>query len=89
MKEILISDIIYYNYKKMVNKSKTELLELKSQKSIDKTAINMTLKLKTTPKNQWSLRYFRWAIKTITYLKRCHNMDLLQLMSLGYNPTKS
>ena len=69
-----IQDKIYSEYRKQTNMSFKELMKWKNnplskKASLNRKPINLALRL-AKKKKEWSLRYYKGALKAIAYLKR-------------------
>lgn len=70
MQKQQLRDIIYSSYKSEVNMPVSQLLKWKQNPLSDKRIINTTLRLNTTPKLNWTTRFYKSAIQAITYIKK-------------------
>lgn len=74
-KKQLVRDSIYIEYMRQTNMTVSELIKWKNnplskKASLSRKPINLALRLKTTPRYKWTTRYYRGALKAISYLKR-------------------
>lgn len=74
-KQQSLKDIIYSNYMRETNMSLRQLMRwkrnpLSKMASQSRSPINMAVKLHFTPRSQWPMRYYKWAMKAISYLRR-------------------
>jgi len=84
-----IRDLIFSSYFKEANMTLKELLSWKKNPRSSqelKPILNMAIKLKFTPKNRWPTKFFRHALKSITYIRKLksNKKNRLILRSFGH-----